>query len=330
MKIRRKREEVTFFVSSGRNDTLSVTMNLLTVLVLLAIFPLTSLPAQEPAETLFNRGEEYLQSKNYTEAIKQFEKAVSLKPEWAEAHFKLGMAHSSVPPLDKDRPAHIQAAIKAFEAAIRLRPNWAEAHNELGLRIMSSGSYDDAIDAFKQAIRYKPEFAEAHKNLAIPYLYTGRFKEGIEQLNESIRIKPDLASAHKLLGSAYLAMDKRDEAMQVYNVLKPLDAEMANFLLAAIQRPEKFVFGVKQGKLISNPKPFYPDAARINRVSGQVTVHVVINEQGNVTSAKAVSGPVELREAAEAAALQARFTPTLLSGQPVTVNGSISYNFVPR
>ena len=309
---------------------ISLTMNPLTVLVLLAIFPFTSLPAQESAETLFNRGEEYLQSKNHAEAIKQFEKAVSLKPDWPEAHFKLGVAHASVPPLDKDRPAHIEAAIKAFEAAIRLRPNWAEAHNELGLRIMSSGKYDEAIDAFKEAIRYKPEFAEAHKNLAVPYLYTGRFKEGIEQLKESIRIKPDFAAAHKLLGSAYLAIDKRAEAMQVYEVLKPLDAEMANFLLAAIQRPEKFVFGVKQGKLISNPKPFYPDAARIKRISGMVTVHLVIDEQGNVTSAKAVSGPLELRDAAEAAALKARFTPTLLSGQPVTVNGSISYNFAPQ
>ncbi|WP_352431480.1 energy transducer TonB [Pyrinomonas sp.] len=49
---------------------------------------------------------------------------------------------------------------------------------------------------------------------------------------------------------------------------------------------------------------------------------------GRVISARAVSGPTLLHEAAVAAARQARFTPTLLSGQPVKVSGVITYNFV--
>lgn len=86
--------------------------------------------------------------------------------------------------------------------------------------------------------------------------------------------------------------------------------------------------GVLNGKAISLPQPAYPALAKQQRVSGQVTVEVTIDETGVVISARAVSGPMLLRSAAIAAARQARFTPTMLSGKPVKVEGTINYNFV--
>jgi TonB family protein len=87
--------------------------------------------------------------------------------------------------------------------------------------------------------------------------------------------------------------------------------------------------GVLNGKAKSLPQPEYPAIARSTRASGTVVVQVVIDEQGNVISADAVSGHKLFREAAVEAARQARFTPTLLSGQPVQVTGVITYDFVP-
>ena len=87
--------------------------------------------------------------------------------------------------------------------------------------------------------------------------------------------------------------------------------------------------GVLNGKATSLPKPPYPAAARAVRASGAVTVQVLISESGSVVSASAVSGHPLLRQAAEQAARGARFAPTLLSGQPVSVTGVIVYNFVP-
>jgi protein TonB len=87
--------------------------------------------------------------------------------------------------------------------------------------------------------------------------------------------------------------------------------------------------GVVNGSAISLPKPPYPAAARAVRASGAVNVQVLINESGSVVSANAVSGHPLLRQAAESAARGAKFKPTLLSGQPVKVNGVIVYNFVP-
>jgi TonB family protein len=85
--------------------------------------------------------------------------------------------------------------------------------------------------------------------------------------------------------------------------------------------------GVLNGKAVSLPKPAYPAIAKAARASGTVVVQVTIDEQGRVISARAVSGHPLLQAAAVSAAQGARFSPTLLSGQPVKVTGVINYNF---
>jgi TonB family protein len=87
---------------------------------------------------------------------------------------------------------------------------------------------------------------------------------------------------------------------------------------------------VLNGMAINLPKPFYPDEARAARVAGTVVVRVVIDERGKVIRACAMRGPSLLMRASEAAAYNAVFTPTKLSGQPVRVAGVITYNFVAR
>lgn len=85
--------------------------------------------------------------------------------------------------------------------------------------------------------------------------------------------------------------------------------------------------GVLNGKTINMPLPEYPVIARQANATGAVTVEVTVDEEGNVTSANAVSGHPLLRAAAVTAARQARFSPTKLSGQPVKISGVLVYNF---
>jgi TonB family protein len=86
--------------------------------------------------------------------------------------------------------------------------------------------------------------------------------------------------------------------------------------------------GVLNGKATSLPKPIYPAAAKAVRAQGAVSVQVEIDEEGVVKLASAVSGHPLLRSAAENAAYEARFAPTLLSGTAVKVTGIVTYNFV--
>jgi len=88
--------------------------------------------------------------------------------------------------------------------------------------------------------------------------------------------------------------------------------------------------GVLNGKAVHLVTPPYPAIARSAHASGQVTVQVLIDENGNVISAHAASGHPLLQAAAVAAARASKFTPTKLSGQPVKVNGVIIYNFVAQ
>lgn len=92
--------------------------------------------------------------------------------------------------------------------------------------------------------------------------------------------------------------------------------------------PKTISGGVLNGKAISKPQPPYPAIAKAAKASGTVTVQILIDEQGRVVSAHAVSGHPLLQQSAVSAARQARFSPTLLSGQPVKVSGVITYNFV--
>jgi TonB family protein len=93
------------------------------------------------------------------------------------------------------------------------------------------------------------------------------------------------------------------------------------------RRPRVVMGGVLNEKAVSKPQPAYPAAARAAGVTGRVVVHVEIGEGGDVATAEAIDGPSLLRDAAEEAARQARFSPTRLSGEPVRVSGVVTYDF---
>lgn len=86
--------------------------------------------------------------------------------------------------------------------------------------------------------------------------------------------------------------------------------------------------GVVNGNATDLPKPVYSAAAKAVGAQGKVDVQVTIDESGKVISTKAISGHILLRDAAEKAAWNARFTPTYLSKVAVKVTGVIVYNFV--
>ncbi|HEV2883140.1 MAG TPA: TonB family protein [Pyrinomonadaceae bacterium] len=88
--------------------------------------------------------------------------------------------------------------------------------------------------------------------------------------------------------------------------------------------------GVINGKALYKPQPEYPPLARAARAQGLVQVKVTVDETGKVIEAKVFDNSPHpaLSRASEEAARRARFTPTLLSGAPVKVNGIITYRFL--
>jgi protein TonB len=116
--------------------------------------------------------------------------------------------------------------------------------------------------------------------------------------------------------------NKMDELVK--DAPPPMKTETSKPPVSKIMRSQ----GPINGKATYLPKPAYTAIAKAGRASGTVTVEVLIDENGKVISARALSGnPLLLKESVQAA-YQARFSPTTLGGQPVKVSGVINYNFM--
>jgi len=95
------------------------------------------------------------------------------------------------------------------------------------------------------------------------------------------------------------------------------------------QTPQRIRLGgnVEQAKLISQPMPVYPQLARQARIQGTVVLHAIISKDGRIEELSVISGHPLLVQAAKDAVQQWRYQPTLLNGEPVEVDTTISVTF---
>jgi TonB family protein len=91
----------------------------------------------------------------------------------------------------------------------------------------------------------------------------------------------------------------------------------------AAERPKKPVRvsgEVKPPRLLYGPEPVYPVLARQTRLSGVVVIEAVIDEQGNVSGMRVISGDPLLIPAALSAVSKRKYEPTILDGEPTPLD----------
>ena len=84
---------------------------------------------------------------------------------------------------------------------------------------------------------------------------------------------------------------------------------------------------VKVAKLILSVPPVYPQIARTQRVSGDVTIDAQIDASGRVTATRVISGPALLHEAAMSAVKQWKYQPATLNGVPTATHLTVTVQF---
>jgi protein TonB len=84
---------------------------------------------------------------------------------------------------------------------------------------------------------------------------------------------------------------------------------------------------VESARLIFQPKPEYPQLAKMARIQGVVRLEAIISKDGTIQDLKVVSGHPLLVKAALEAVQRWRYQPTLLNGEPVEVITEIDVNF---
>ncbi|MBC7909629.1 MAG: energy transducer TonB [Pyrinomonadaceae bacterium] len=140
--------------------------------------------------------------------------------------------------------------------------------------------------------------------------------------------KETLASVVNTLGKKAGLTQRGEVFVRVRPKMEPVSS--ASTAIFRVDDREPVESGVLNGRAISLPQPEYPREARDAKVTGNVTVQVIVDEKGDVISAKAISGHPMLQQAAVDAARQAKFAPTTAGNQPVKVSGLITYNFEIR
>jgi protein TonB len=93
------------------------------------------------------------------------------------------------------------------------------------------------------------------------------------------------------------------------------------------KHPVKLSEGVVEAQLISRIEPQYPDIAIQTKTEGTVRLNAIISRDGHITSLDVLSGHPFLVKAALDAVRQWRYRPTLLNGEPVEVETSITVIF---
>jgi len=155
----------------------------------------------------------------------QFDQALRIRLDYAEAQYNLGHALSQV--------GKFEEAIGHYEQALRIKPDYAEAHNNLGNVFLQERKFSDAIGHYEQAIQIKPDYVEARVNLGSALAQMGKAPEAITEYEQALQIKPDSAEAHGNLGVLLERVGKRQDAIGHYEEalrIKPDYVPAQNFL----------------------------------------------------------------------------------------------------
>ena len=119
-------------------------------------------------------------------ALAQFDAAIEVNPNYADAHSNRGV---TLQELDR-----LEEAIASFDKAIELKPDYAEAISNRGLVMQESGRLDDAIASHRRALAINTDYAAAHSNLGNALLLKGQTGEAFECHRKAVALAPQVDS----------------------------------------------------------------------------------------------------------------------------------------
>ena len=146
------------------------------------------------ADAYYNRGVAKVRLKEFQEAIKDFDKAIELKPDDIFCYLNRGVA--------KDQIKEFREAIKDFDEAIDLDPEYPYSYVNRGIAKAKLGEHKEAVADFDKAIDLKPDDAEFYFNRGIAKAKLGEHKEAVADFDKAIALKPDDATFYSNRGKS--------------------------------------------------------------------------------------------------------------------------------
>jgi protein O-mannosyl-transferase len=142
------------------------------------------------------------------EAIKYYQKALEVFPDYPLAHNNLGIELAT--------QGQSGLAVRHFRQAIDAWPGYNRAQNNLGLALSQLGQHEQAVRELRRAIEITPNFTQAHVNLARELTTLGHPDEAIDQLRLALAVEPSVADWHYQLGTLLQSTGRTDEAARQF------------------------------------------------------------------------------------------------------------------
>ena len=195
------------------------------------------------------RGNQWIYSRRYTEAIENYSKAIELNPKLVEAYNNRGLAYADLVKYDealKDYNKAIELdqnhsnsyinrgnvyekleryfdAIEDYTKATELNPNDLKAYYNRGIVYQALEKYSDSIADYTKAIELNPKLVEAYNNRGLVYQVLERYSEAIADYSKAIELNPSYAMSYNNRGGLYYNQKKYDEAIRDFTKASELD-----------------------------------------------------------------------------------------------------------
>lgn len=159
-------------------------------------------PPDGDARAHFDRGVDAYRGNRDEEAVEAFRQAVQLDPDFAEAHYRLGLALNVTGQSD-EADKSFERALKVYEKLTKRDPKDANAFYFMGLSYEKLGKYEEAVRVLKEAVRNSPdEDDDKYYELAFAHFKIAQYDESVKALNKALEINPDNYPAADLLTKA--------------------------------------------------------------------------------------------------------------------------------
>ena len=171
-------------------------------------------------------GNEFFKAGDTDNAIQEYQHALELNPNNAEAHLKLGFLFYNAKHQYKQGMEHYNLALKA-------NPNDPRVHHDLGMALLHQRQFDLAIKHLSVALRGMPDGLDKQYNpvnmnlsLALAFFYSGRSAEAIPHFSQVIQRDPNNAQAHYWLSIAMADQKDLDGSLEHYQAAVKLRPEI--------------------------------------------------------------------------------------------------------
>ena len=145
-------------------------------------------------------------------AVQNYERALSIKPEYAKAHYNLG---SVLQELGK-----LHDSVKSYENSIAFEPENAQAHNNLAIVLRELGQLEEAEANCRKAIVLDPEYAEGYCSLCVILYANGDFDSAIQCIEKANSINPKSKTIKLLLAILQARKTQKTFKVSIGNIRK--------------------------------------------------------------------------------------------------------------